>query len=80
MSDSQVDHTHNDDDPRVAVLQAVVDRVTSWHESATEDVVRKELDDALSEAGVEIDEETRQKVVDRIASEHAEHFDVREVL
>ena len=80
MTESRVDHTHPDDDPRVAVLQAVVDRVTSWHESATEDVVRKELDDALAEAGVDIDAETRDKVVGRIAHEHAEHFDVREVL
>lgn len=80
MTESQVDHTHSDDDPRVAVLQAVVDRVTSWHESATEDVVRKELDDALAEAGVDVDASTRDKVVERIAHEHAEHFDVREVL
>ena len=80
MTDETVDQNTSSDDPRVTVLQAVVDRVTSWHESATDDVVRKELDDALSEAGVDIDDETRNKVVARIAHEHAEHFDVREVL
>jgi hypothetical protein len=80
MTDQTVDQNTSSDDPRVTVLQAVVDRVTSWHESATEDVVRKELDDALSEAGVDVDAETRDKVVSRIAHEHAEHFDVREVL
>ena len=80
MTDETLDQNTSSDDPRVAVLQAVVDRVTSWHESATEDVVRKELDDALAEAGVDVDAETRDKVVARVAHEHAEHFDVREVL
>jgi hypothetical protein len=67
------------DDPRVEVLQAVVDRVVSWQEGADPGTVRAELDDALAQAGVALDEDTRQRVVERVSSE-SPHFDVREVL
>ena len=74
-----VDRDEQQDDPRVAVLQAVVDRVTSWQEGADENTVRSELDSALSEADVEVDEDVRRRVVERVTSE-SPHFDVREVL
>jgi hypothetical protein len=67
------------DDPRVEVLQAVLDRIVSWQEGADDATVRTELDDALSQAGVELDEGARQRIVERVSRETA-HFDVREVL
>jgi hypothetical protein len=69
----------NADDPRVAVLQAVVDRVTSWQDGADEPTVRKELDDALAASDVEVDDGTRDRIVRRIVEDGA-HFDVVEVL
>lgn len=74
-----VDREDQQDDPRVAVLQAVVDRVTSWQEGSDESTVRSELDAALAEADVEVDDDTRQKIVARVTSQ-SPHFDVREVL
>ena len=41
MSENNLSH----DDPRVAVLQAVYDRVTSYEESATPETIRAELDE-----------------------------------
>jgi hypothetical protein len=74
-----VDREEQQDDPRIAVLQAVVDRVTSWQDGSDDSTVRKELDSALDAAEVDVDEDTRQKIVDRVTSE-SPHFDVREVL
>jgi hypothetical protein len=74
-----VDREDQQDDPRVAVLQAVVDRVTSWQEGSDADTVRTELDSALTEAGVDVDDATREQIVERVTSE-TPHFDVREVL
>ena len=74
-----VDREEQRDDPRVAVLQAVVDRVTSWQEGSDGSTVRKELDSALAETEVDLDEDTRQRIVERVTSE-SPHFDVREVL
>jgi len=81
MTDRTVDHMTGDDprDPRVEVVQAVVDRIVSWQEGADEATVRAELDGALSEAGVDLDEATKRRIVDRVSSE-TPHFDVREVL
>jgi uncharacterized protein YpuA (DUF1002 family) len=67
------------DDPRVEVLQAVVDRLVSWQEGADEETVRTELDEALAQAGVDLDEAAKRRVVERVSSE-SPHFDVREVL
>jgi hypothetical protein len=66
-------------DPRVEVLQAVVDRIVSWQEGADDATVRTELDGALSQAGLDLDADTKQRIVDRVSSE-TPHFDVREVL
>jgi hypothetical protein len=86
MTDQPLDDMTGDDpaggagaDPRVEVLQAVVDRIVSWQEGADGATVRAELDRALSEAGVDVDETTRQRIVDRVTSE-TPHFDVRDVL
>ncbi len=81
MTDQTLDDMTGDDprDPRVEVLQAVVDRIVSWQEGAEDATVRAELDRALSEAGVEVDEAVRSRIVARVSSE-TPHFDVREVL
>jgi hypothetical protein len=67
------------DDPRLAVLQAVVDRVISWQEGADEPTVRKELDDAIAESDIEVDEATREKIV-RHVLEDTSHGDIRHLL
>ncbi len=74
-----VDREAQQDDPRLVVLQAVVDRITSWQEGSDQATVRKELDSALDGSDVDVDEATRQRIVERVTSE-SPHFDVREVL
>ena len=63
---------------RIEALQAVVDRVTSWQESAPEGTVRDELDAGLDEVGLDLDERTRERIVDRIRDD--ERIDVRSLL
>jgi uncharacterized protein YpuA (DUF1002 family) len=82
MTDQTLDDVSGNDspdDPRVEVLQAVVDRIVSWQEGTDHATVRTELDDALSQAGVDLDEEAKQRIVERVSGE-TPHFDVREVL
>ncbi len=83
MTDDTVDQSTiesaDNEDPRLAVLQAVVDRVTSWQDGADEATVRKELDDAIAESDVEVDEATRDKIV-RHVSDDASHGDIRHLL
>jgi len=64
---------------RVESLQAVVDRVLSWQESAPEGTVREELDKALDEVGLELDEATRGRIVEHI-HDGAPHTDIRRLL
>lgn len=64
---------------RVEALQAVVDRVLSWQEGATEGTVREELDKALDEVGLELDKRTRERIVEHVHSGDA-HTDVRRFL
>lgn len=54
------------EDPRVEVLQAVYDRVSSYEESSTPETIRAELDKALAEADIDLDEETRETLVRHI--------------
>jgi hypothetical protein len=85
MTDQTLDDMTGDDpqdtgeNARVQVLQAVVDRIVSWQEGADDATVRTELDDALSQAGVDLDEDTRQRIVERVSGE-TPHFDVRALL
>jgi hypothetical protein len=81
MTDQTLDDMTGDDprDARVEMLQAVVDRIVSWQEGADGATVRTELDRALLEAGVDVDEAARRRIVDRVSGE-TPHFDVREVL
>jgi len=52
---------------RKAALQGVVDRVTSWQETATEGTVHEELDRGLAEAGVTLTAEQRDRVAQQIS-------------
>lgn len=64
---------------RVESLQAVVDRVLSWQEGAPEGTVRDELDKALDEVGLDLDERTRERIVEHVHAGDA-HTDVRRFL
>ncbi len=64
---------------RVEAVQAVVDRITSWQDGATEDVVREELLKGLSEAGVEVPDTFVDEVVRRVRA-NTEHFEVEPLL
>ncbi len=64
MTENQNPPDH--DDPRLEALQAVYDRINSWEETATPQQIRAELDHAVDAAGVEVSEETRQKLVAHI--------------
>lgn len=64
---------------RVEALQAVLDRVLSWQEGATEGTVREELDAALTEVGIDLDASVRDRMVEHIHEGH-EHIDVRRFL
>jgi hypothetical protein len=60
--------TRNSDE--LEAIQAVVDRVTSWQDGATEDTVEQELRDGFSEAGVDVADEDVKKLADAIQDEH----------
>lgn len=75
----QLDHVDTDRSARVEVVQAVVDRVSSWQEGAPTETVRDELRKGLSEAGVDVPEGFVDEVVRRV-HEEKEHFDVEPLL
>lgn len=54
-------------DARVAALQGVVDRVSSWQETAPDGTIHDELDRGLQEAGVTLTSEQRDQVVRQIS-------------
>ena len=64
MSENQNPTDH--DDPRVEVLQAVFDRVNSWEETATPEQIRSELDQAINAAGLDVSDETRDRLAAHI--------------
>ncbi|MGY2703575.1 hypothetical protein [Nocardioides sp. HB32] len=57
-------------DDKMEAIQAVVDRVTSWQDGATEDTVESELRDGFGEAGVDVPDEDVRKLADAIQEEH----------
>ena len=63
---------------RVEALQAVVDRVSSWQESAPEETIREELDAALVDVGLDLDEGVKKRIVHQIRDD--ETVDVRALL
>ncbi len=83
MTDETVDqsvlHDAGDDDPRIDVLQAVFDRVDSWEDGADAGTVRQELDEAIENSDIEIDDALRERIVRHIV-EDTSHKDVRKLL
>ena len=51
-------------------VQAVVDRVTSWQDGATEGTVAEELRKGFAEAGVEVSDDEVARLADAIEDEH----------
>lgn len=60
-------------------IQAVVDRVTSWQDGATEGTVEAELRGGFNEAGVDIPDDDVKKLADAIQDRHGA-IDASEVL
>lgn len=56
-----------DQDARTEALRNVVDRVTSWQESAPDGTIRDELDSALDEVGIDLSEAQRDRVTQQIS-------------
>jgi hypothetical protein len=64
---------------KVEAVQAVVDRITSWQDGATEETVRDELLRGLAEAHVDVTADFVEEVVRRVRG-GSEHFDVEPLL
>ncbi|HEY6932352.1 MAG TPA: hypothetical protein VI452_03060 [Marmoricola sp.] len=64
---------------KTQAVQAVVDRVSSYQDGATEGTVADELRRGLDEAGVELADEQVTRLADAIEDAHGEVF-VREVI
>jgi hypothetical protein len=58
------------DNEKLEAVQAVVDRVTSWQDGATEGTVEDELRKGASEVGVDLSEDDVTKLADAIESRH----------
>ncbi|QCX27574.1 hypothetical protein [Nocardioides jishulii] len=57
----------NQDSARTEALQRVIERVTSWQETATDGTIHDELDKGLREAGVTLTEAQRDQLVHDIS-------------
>lgn len=55
---------------QLEAIQAVIDRVTSWQDGATEGTVEHELRNGFSEAGVDVADADLTRLADAIQSEH----------
>ncbi len=58
--------TGQDQPAETEALQAVVDRVTSWQDGATEETVREELVKGVDEAGIEVPATVLDELAGRI--------------
>jgi hypothetical protein len=61
-------------DDRTETVQAVVDRVSSYQDGATEGTIADELRRGLDEAGVDIPDDQVQKLADAIEEAKGEVF------
>jgi len=68
-----------DQSVKVEAVQAVVDRITSWQDGATEETVRDELLRGMAEAHVDVPANFVEEVVRRVRG-GSEHFDVEPLL
>jgi hypothetical protein len=57
-------------DERGQAIQAVVDRVSSWQDGATEGTVEQELRDGFAETGVDVSDDDVRKLADAIQDRH----------
>jgi hypothetical protein len=71
--------TDENSSEKMEAIQAVVDRVTSWQDGATESTVEQELRDGFREAGVDVPDDDVKKLADAIQDEHGA-VSAREVL
>ena len=78
MTDETVDQS-DVDEAKVAALQGVVDRLASWQDGAEEKTLREELDEGLEEAGIDVGDDVRERIVAHLR-EDAEHVDARTFL
>lgn len=62
--------TEHNENEKLEAVQAVVDRVTSWQDGATESTVEQELRDGFAEAGVDVSDADVKKLADAIQDEH----------
>lgn len=58
------------DNDKLEAVQAVVDRVTSWQDGATEGTVEEELRKGASEVGVDLSADEVTRLADAIESRH----------
>lgn len=64
---------------RTEAVQAVVDRMTSWHDTATEGRIEQELRDALGKTDVDLDDDEIARLVEAIEGSEGQ-VSVSEVL
>lgn len=57
-------------DDKLEAVQAVVDRVTSWQDGATEGTVAEELRKGFGEVGVDVSEDDVARLADAIEDRH----------
>jgi hypothetical protein len=57
-------------DEKMEAIQAVVDRVTSWQDGATEGTVDAELRRGLGEVGVDVPDDDVTKLTQAIEEKH----------
>ncbi|GEP35653.1 hypothetical protein NSZ01_34210 [Nocardioides szechwanensis] len=58
------------DNDKLEAVQAVVDRVTSWQDGATEGTVEEELRKGATEVGVDLSDEDVTSLAEAIESRH----------
>jgi len=58
------------DNDKLEAVQAVVDRVTSWQDGATEGTVEDELRKGATEVGVDLSDDDITKLADAIEARH----------
>jgi hypothetical protein len=57
-------------DERTEAIQAVVDRVTSWQDGATEGTVEEELRKGFTAAGVDVSDDDVRTLAEAIEDRH----------
>ena len=57
------------DNPELEAIQLVVDRVSSWQDTATEGTIAEELRKGFDEAGVEVEPDEVDTLADAIQNE-----------